>query len=105
MICDRIVVGLCDLSISEKLQLEADLTLEKTVTSTHQRESVKNQQKVVKAEDTLSTVDALLLHGKKDKPVVSRPVSKQFHKMNAQIYVIGVENAHMLADSGAQLEK
>lgn len=92
MICDKIVIALRDSSLSEKLQLEAELTLDKAVTSARQRESVKKQQKVVRAEDTSSTMDALLFCGKKDKPVVSRwPVSKQFHKMNAQIYVIGVE--------------
>ena len=52
MIHNRIGVGLCDSSLSEKLQLEANLTLEKAVTSAHQRESVKKQQKVVRAEDS-----------------------------------------------------
>ena len=32
MIRDRIVVGLCDSALSEKLQLESDLTLEKAIT-------------------------------------------------------------------------
>ena len=82
MIRDRIVVGLHDSSLSEKLQLKADLTLEKAITSTRQRELVKKQQKVVRAEDTLSTIAVLILCGKKDKPVISRPVSKQYHKMN-----------------------
>ena len=47
MIRDRIVVGLRDSSLSEKLQLEADLTLEKALAFARQRESFKNQQKVV----------------------------------------------------------
>lgn len=82
MICNRIAVGLSDSSLSERLQLKANNTLERAVASAHQRESVKNQQKVVRAGGTLLTADALLLHGMKYKSVVSRPVSKQFHKMN-----------------------
>lgn len=71
MIHNRIVFRLCDSNFSENLQLEADHTLEKAVTSAHQRLSVKKQHKVVKAENSLSTTDALLSLGKKDKPVGS----------------------------------
>ena len=52
MIHARIVVALHDSSLLKKLQLEADLTLEKAVTSAHQRELVKKQQKVIIVEDT-----------------------------------------------------
>ena len=44
MIRDRIVVGLRDAHLSEKLQLEADLTLDKAVTQARQAEAVKQQQ-------------------------------------------------------------
>ena len=44
MIRDRIVVGLQDVSLSEKLQLDPDLTLEKAVTAARQKEAVKQQQ-------------------------------------------------------------
>ena len=44
LIRDRIVVGLRDVSLSEKLQLDPDLTLEKTVTMVRQSEMVKKQQ-------------------------------------------------------------
>ena len=48
MIRDRIIVGLHDASLSEKLQLVSDLTLEKaTVTAAQQKESVHKQQRVV----------------------------------------------------------
>ena len=33
MIRDRLVVGLCDASLSERLQMDADLTLEKAITA------------------------------------------------------------------------
>ena len=49
MIRDRIVVGLRDSTLAERLQLVADLTLEKAITAARQVESVKKQQKVVRA--------------------------------------------------------
>ncbi len=44
MISDRIVVGLRDLSFSQRLQLNAELTLEKAVTLVCQAEAIKKQQ-------------------------------------------------------------
>ena len=43
MIRDRIVVGLRDAKLSENLQLDPDLTLEKAVTKVRQAEAVKQQ--------------------------------------------------------------
>ena len=48
MIRDRIVVGLRDARLSEKLQLDPALTLEKAVTQVQQTESVKQQQSLVR---------------------------------------------------------
>jgi hypothetical protein len=44
LICDRTIVGLKDDRLSEKLQLDAELTLEKAVTPARQSETVKKQQ-------------------------------------------------------------
>ena len=44
MIRDGLVVGLRDSKLSERLQLDADLTLEKAITITRQSETVHNQQ-------------------------------------------------------------
>ena len=44
LIRDRIVVGILDVKLSEKLQLDHELTLEKAVTQARQSESVKKQQ-------------------------------------------------------------
>ncbi|XP_069110194.1 uncharacterized protein [Argopecten irradians] len=46
MIRDRIVVGIRDSRLSEKLQLDATLTLEKAVNQVRQSEAVKKQQAV-----------------------------------------------------------
>jgi len=48
MIRDRIVVGLLDSRLSEKLQMDPELSLEKAVNATRQSELVKKQQSVVR---------------------------------------------------------
>ena len=48
LIRDRIVVGLRDSRLSEKLQLQADLTLESAVTAARQTEQVKKEQASLK---------------------------------------------------------
>jgi len=44
LICDRLVVGIQDNALSERLQLEPDLTLDKAERLIRQREAVKEQQ-------------------------------------------------------------
>ena len=48
MIRDRIVVGLRDAKLSESLQLDPELTLEKAVTKARQAEAVEQQQPLVR---------------------------------------------------------
>ena len=55
MIRDRLVVGLCDASLSERLQMDADLTLEKAITAARQSEAVKKQQAVVRGAKSQAT--------------------------------------------------
>ena len=50
MVRDRIVVGLKDKTLSEKLQLEADLTLEKAINQARQKELVRQQQGIIRQE-------------------------------------------------------
>lgn len=49
MVRDRLVVGLRDKKLSEQLQLDSALTLEKAVTRARQSEQVKNQQDLLKS--------------------------------------------------------
>ncbi|KAL7870545.1 hypothetical protein SRHO_G00080420 [Serrasalmus rhombeus] len=49
MVRDRLVVGLRDKKLSEQLQLDSELTLEKAVTRARQNEQVKNQQDLLKS--------------------------------------------------------
>ena len=50
MICDRIIVGLTDPSLAEKLQLDPELTLETAITKAQQSEMMKKRQAVVRAD-------------------------------------------------------
>ena len=50
MIRDRIVVGIRDSRLSEKLQLDAELTLKKATDTVRQSEAVKKQQAELKSE-------------------------------------------------------
>ena len=51
MIRDRIVVGIRDSRLAEKLQLDSELTLSKAVTQVRQAEAVKEQQHLVRGEN------------------------------------------------------
>ena len=48
MIRDRLVVGIRDASLSQQLQLDSELTLEKTKKKIRQREAVGEQQRELK---------------------------------------------------------
>ena len=54
MIRDRIVVGIRNTSLSERLQLDPKLTLESAVTQVRQSETVKQQQAVLRGSSTLA---------------------------------------------------
>ena len=68
LICDRIVVGLRDTTVSLKLQTDAELTLEKAVTAARQTETVKLQQSIIRGKPTSIQVDMVGEVGKKPLP-------------------------------------
>ena len=84
MIRDRLVVGLGDASLSERLQMDPDLTLEKAVTAARQSEAVKRQQAVVRgAEGQASNVDNV--HTRPQQPKRHREgVQQQYRHVSAQ---------------------
>ena len=59
LIRDRIVVGIRDARLSENLQLDHQLTLEKAVTSVRQSELIKEQQKTLRSK---ALIDATSEH-------------------------------------------
>ena len=60
MIRDRLVVGIRDCSLSEKLHLDLSLTLETEKKTIRQQEAVHEQQKVLKGNDK-SPTDVVLM--------------------------------------------
>ena len=47
MIRDRIVVGICDTSLAERLQMDAELTLDKAKKTVRQREAIRKQHGIL----------------------------------------------------------
>ena len=64
MIRDRLVVGIRDAALSQQLQLDAKLTLEKAKTKIRQREAVGEQQKALSA-PLLNSADLEQLHSRR----------------------------------------
>lgn len=71
MIRDRLVVGIRDKTLSEGLQMDSELTLEKAVTKIRQHEEIKKQQPIVRetktAEQKEANVDLLKFKKKPNK--------------------------------------
>ena len=60
LICNRIVVGLRDQKLSEKLQMDYELTLEKAVTCARQTEAIKQQQTTLKSQsETTNSIEII----------------------------------------------
>ena len=72
MIRDRLVVGIRDNALSQRLQLDADLTLEKAKKMVRQREAVGEQQQLLKG-TVASSLDEL--QPRRDR----RKQGKKFH--------------------------
>ncbi|KAL5020662.1 hypothetical protein ScPMuIL_002255, partial [Solemya velum] len=66
MIRDRLVVGLRDEKLAERLQLDPDLTLEKAVTQVRQTEIVRKQQSVVRNDIVTENIVGAV-HGRPQK--------------------------------------
>ena len=81
MIRDRLVVGLRDSKLSERLQLDADLTLEKAITITRQSETVHNQQSQMRHDTIKERSIPVNLVNTKKKP--TQPSKRQTTYKNA----------------------
>ena len=69
MIRDKIVVGLVDEQLSEKLQLEPNLTLKRAVDQARQKEAVRKQQAVVRCNPPGVTTNVDTMRSKAKKVV------------------------------------
>ena len=57
MIRDRIVVGIRDKALSQRLRMDSELTLEKAKTLSHQREAIQEQQVLLNSTPTTREID------------------------------------------------
>ena len=78
MIRDRIVVGIRDNKLSQKMQLEPELTLKKAIDLARQCESVKKQQPTVRGQDT-EQVAVAAIRKKYGRQQSKNPISPSTH--------------------------
>ena len=64
MVCDRIVVGIIDSSLLEKLKLDAELTLITAIVKVPQAEEVKKQQTLLRGETPAAGGNLISLWGR-----------------------------------------
>ena len=78
LIRDRIVVGIQDASLSERLQMDPELTLEKAKTLVRQREAVCEQQQALKGKkmEAPSLIDAMSHTSHHKRQITSEPLKK-----------------------------
>ena len=87
LIRDRIVVGIRDKALSEKLQIEAELTLERAINQVRQKEAVRKQQTVLRAEGdspSQADVDYVKMKGKQKFTQKVNPGKEQFKEIDSR---------------------
>ena len=113
MIRDRIVVGLLDAKLSEKLQLDPELTLPKAVNQARQSEAVKKQQTLMRNDFKESTgtkneVDAVKTEKfRKDSRLEVRtklPIPRNCQLVHPQIAATAVGNRRATCGKIVQLK-
>ena len=77
LIRDRIVVGLRDKALSEKLQLESSLTLEKAINQARQKELIRQQQEIIRPQESPVNVDRINVKGQNKQSLFKQ---KQYSK-------------------------
>ena len=104
MICDRIVVGLLDVALSEKPQLDPDLTLEKAMTSACQREMVRKQQPVLQHHEQPMEIE-MAESDKKNRHRHRKPQPNHHNRQRPQCskyLVIGVGKDTVIGETTVQ---
>ena len=98
LICDRLVVGIRDQALSQQLQMDPDLTLDKAKKRIRQKEAVRQQSDILK--------------GKTDKPVSDLEGVRYKHKSSkkcddqpqATIRNAHAVERHNILETNAQLK-
>ncbi|UYV80018.1 K02A2.6-like [Cordylochernes scorpioides] len=77
LIRDRIVAGVRDKALSERMQLDSELTLEKAVKMVRQQEAVRQQQVDLQRPSTSQKVDQVKFNSKKQSPKQQQQPSRK----------------------------
>ncbi|UYV82707.1 K02A2.6-like [Cordylochernes scorpioides] len=80
LIRDRIVVGVRDKALSERMQLDSELTLEKGVKMVRQQEAVRQQQVDLQRPSTSQKVNQVKFNSKKQSPKQQQQPSRKKEK-------------------------
>ncbi|UYV80506.1 K02A2.6-like [Cordylochernes scorpioides] len=80
LIRDRIVVGVRDKALSERMQLDSELTLEKAVKMVRQQEAVRQQQVNLQRPSTSQKVNQVKFNSKKQSPKQQQQPSRKKEK-------------------------
>ncbi|UYV75192.1 K02A2.6-like, partial [Cordylochernes scorpioides] len=80
LIRDRIVVGVRDKALSERMQLDSELTLEKAVKLVRQQEAVRQQQVDLQRPSTSQKVNQVTFNSKKQSPKQQQQPSRKKDK-------------------------
>ncbi|UYV69469.1 hypothetical protein LAZ67_6003708 [Cordylochernes scorpioides] len=80
LIRDRIVVGVRDKALSERMQLDSELTLEKAVKMVRQQEAVRQQQVDLQRPTTSQKVNQVKFNSKKQSPKQQQQPSRKKEK-------------------------
>ncbi|UYV85108.1 K02A2.6-like [Cordylochernes scorpioides] len=80
LIRDRIVVGVRDKALSERMQLDSELTLEKAVKMVRQQEAVRQQQVDLQRPSTSQKVSQVNFNSKKQSPKQQQQPSRKKEK-------------------------
>ena len=85
MIRDRLVIGIRDGQLSERLQLESDLTLQKAEKLVRQRQAVQEQKVTLKQSATLQQLDRVTRHT--PKLPIKKETSEEAFTLMFLIYI------------------
>ncbi|UYV81368.1 hypothetical protein LAZ67_20000963, partial [Cordylochernes scorpioides] len=88
LIRDRIVVGVRDKALSERMQLDSELTLEKAVKMVRQQEAVRQQQVDLQRPSTSQKVNQVKFNSKKQSPKQQQQPSEKKEKLRNGNYEI-----------------
>ncbi|UYV72673.1 hypothetical protein LAZ67_10000267 [Cordylochernes scorpioides] len=80
LIRDRIVVGVRDKALSERMQLDSELTLEKAVKMVRQQEAVRQQQVDLQRPSTSQKINQVKFNSKKQSPKQQQQPSRKKEK-------------------------